>query len=212
VLSRAELERLAAVAIEHDLIVVSDEIHADLVFDDRAHVVFASLGPEIAERTVTLTSASKPFNIPGVRAAVAHFGSAELKSRFNAIHPPHVRGGAGLLGIYATIAAWRWAQPWLDEVVAHCQANRDFTVRALRERIPEIRLFPPEATYLAWLDCSALELEGTPVDHFLRRARVALSPGHEFGAAWSDHARLNFATSRPILTEILDRMAKSLGR
>jgi cystathionine beta-lyase len=212
VLPRADLERLARLAIERDLVVVSDEIHADLVFEDRAHVVFASLGPEVAERTVTLTSASKPFNIPGVRAAVAHFGSAELHRRFNAIHPPHVRGGPGLFGIYATIAAWRWAQPWLDEVVAYCQSNRDFTARALQDRIPEIRFFPPEATYLAWLDCSALELAETPAEHFLRQAHVALSPGHQFGAAWRDHARLNFATSRPILTEILDRMAKSLGR
>jgi cystathionine beta-lyase len=212
VLSRAELERLAGLAIEHDLLVVSDEIHADLLYDDRRHIPFAALGPEIAERTVTLTSASKPFNIPGVRSAVAHFGSAELQRRFNAIHSRRVRGGPGLFGIHATIAAWRWGQPWLDEVMAYLEANRDFTEKALRERIPEIRFFRPESTYLAWLDCSGLELEVSPADHFLDRGRVALSPGRNFGEAWADHVRLNFATSRPILAEILDRMAKSLGR
>lgn len=212
VLPRADLDRLAALAVERDLVVLSDEIHADLIYEGRSHIPFASLGPEVAERTVTLTSASKPFNIPGVRAAVVHFGSEVLHRRFNEIHPPHVRGGPGLLGIYATIAAWRFGQPWLDEVVAYCQANRDFTDRALRERIPEIRFFAPEATYLAWLDCGALDLESTPAEHFLQSGRVALSPGHHFGAAWKDHARLNFATSRSILTEIIDRMAKSLGR
>jgi cystathionine beta-lyase len=212
VMLRDDLEQIAALVLEHDLIVISDEIHADLLFDDRVHIPFATLGPEISVRTVTLTSASKAFNIPGLRCAVAHFGSAELQQRFNQRHPPHVRGGIGLLGIYASIAAWRWGQPWLDEIVPYLQANRDYAQRAFEERIPEIRFYPPEATYLAWLDCSALDLEGSPAGHFMKHGRVALSGGRRFGAAWDQHVRLNFATSRPILTEMIDRMAKALDR
>jgi cystathionine beta-lyase len=212
VMLRDELERIAGLVLEHDLIVVSDEIHADLLFDDRVHIPFATLGPEIEMRTVTLTSPSKAFNIPGLRSAVAHFGSADLQQRFNRLHPPHVRGGIGLHGIYASIAAWRWGQPWLDEVVPYLQANRDYAERAFAERIPEIRFYPPEATYLAWLDCSALDIEGSPVGYFMKHGRVALSSGRRFGAAWDRHVRLNFATSRPILTELIDRMAKALGR
>ena len=176
------------------------------------HIPFATLGPEIEKRTVTLTSTSKAFNIPGLRFAIAHFGSADLQRRFNEKHPPRVRGGIGLLGIYASIAAWRWGQPWLDEVVPYLQANRDFAKQALDERIPEIRFYPPESTYLAWLDCGDLGIEGSPAGHFMRQGRVALAGGRRFGERWDQHVRLNFATSRPILTEIIDRMAKALGR
>jgi cystathionine beta-lyase len=212
VMLRADLERIAAHALAHDLIVISDEIHADLLYDDHVHIPFASLGPEIEKRTVTLTSASKPFNIPGLRCAVAHFGSDDLQQRFNRLHPPRFRGGIGLLGVYATIAAWRWGQPWLDEIVPYLQANRDYAFQLLEERIPEIRFYPPESTYLAWLDCSALELKGSPVNHFMKHGRVALSAGARFGSGWNEYVRLNFATSRPILTEVIDRMAKALGR
>ncbi len=212
VMRREELDRIAALAIEHDLTVISDEIHADLLYDGRVHIPFASLGPEIEERTVTLTSASKAFNIPGLRCAIAHFGSTDLHERFNQLHPAHIRGGIGLLGIYASIAAWRWGQPWLDEVIAYLQANRDYALQAFQERIPEIGFYPPESTYLAWLDCSALDLEGSPAAHFMKHGQVALSGGRRFGDAWDQYVRLNFATSRPILTDVIDRMAKALGR
>jgi cystathionine beta-lyase len=212
VMLREDLEPIAALALEHDLIVISDEIHADLLYDNRVHIPFASLGPEIAKRTVTLTSASKAFNIPGLRCAIAHFGTADLHQRFNQLYPPHIRGGIGLLGIYASVAAWRWGQPWLDEVVPYLQANRDYALQAFKERIPEIEFYSPEATYLAWLDCGALDIEGSPASHFMKHGRVALSGGRRFGAAWDRHVRVNFATSRSILAEIVDRMAKALGR
>ena len=207
-----ELERLAELVVAHDLVVVSDEIHGDLLFDERRHRPLASLGPEIARRTITLTSASKAFNIPGLRCAVAHFGDRALQKRFNTVVPRHVRGGIGLHGLYATMAAWRWSQPWLDEVKPYLQANRDFARAALAERIPEIGFFAPEATFLGWLDCRRLELDGSPAAHFMRQGQVALSDGRLFGPGWEGFARLNFATSRPILTEVIERMAKALGR
>lgn len=222
VLTRSELERIAALAIEHDLIVVSDEIHADLLFDGRVHIPLASLGPEIAERTVTLNSASKSFNIPGLRCAIAHFGSATLQRRFNTVVPRHIRGGLGLHGLYTSIAAWRFGGPWLDEVVPYLEANRDFAKQALAERIPEIRFHTPEATYLAWLDCREVKAinsargnsrtAASPAAHFLRHGQVALSDGALFGDSWDGYVRLNFATSRPILTEVIDRMAKAVMR
>ena len=212
VYTRAELERLAAIAVEHDLIVVTDEIHGDLLFDGREHIPLATVGPEIAARTITLTSASKAFNIPGLRTAIAHFGSEDLQKRFNTVLPRHVRGGLGLYGLYATMAAWRWAQPWLDEVLPYLEANREFAQATLAERIPEIRFLRPESTYLAWLDCRALDLTGAPAMHFMRNGRVALTDGRLFGPGWEGFARLNFATSRPILSDVIDRMAKSLGR
>ncbi len=212
VFTREELEAIAALVLKHDLVVVSDEIHNDLLFDGRRHIPFASLSDEIAKRTITLTSASKAFNIPGLRCAVAHFGDPALQERFNTVVHRHIRGGIGLIGIYATMAAWKWGQPWLDEVLPYLQANRDFAEKALHERIPEIRFVRPEATYLAWLDCRALELAQRPAPHLLQHGRVALSDGRNFGPGWDHFARLNFATSRSILTEVIDRIAKGFGR
>jgi cystathionine beta-lyase len=212
VFSRSELEALAERVIAHDLVVVSDEIHAELVFDGRRHIPFATLSPEIAARTVTLTSPSKAFNMPGLRCAIAHFGDPELQRRFAHALPRHIRGGIGLLGIHTSIAAWRWAQPWLDEVLPYLAANRDFARARLAERLPEIRFFTPEGSYLAWLDCAGLEIDASPVAHFLRHGRVALSDGRAFGEGWERYARLNLATSRVILGEAIERMAKAMGR
>jgi cystathionine beta-lyase len=208
---RDELERLAEIVCRRDLIVVSDEIHGDLVFDGRRHIPFASLSPEVASRTVTLTSATKAFNIPGLRCAMAHFGSIELQRQFNKV-PRAIRGGIGLMGIYATIAAWRDSQGWLDQVVPYLAANRDYVGDFLATRLPEIRIHPAEATYLAWLDCSALAIEGSPAAHFMQHEKVLLSDGRAFGGDFRQFARLNFATSRAILSEALERVEKAVTR
>ena len=206
VFNRGELERIAEFVLERDLVVVADEIHADLVYDGATHIPFASLSPEVEAHTVTLNSASKSFNIAGLRCAVAHFGSRELRNRFDAHASRHTRGGLGMLGLYATTAAWREGQPWLDEVVDHLQANRDYLMGELATRFPEIKCQRPQGTYLAWLDCRDLGWQESPATRFLERGKVALSEGRNFGENFGDWARLNFATSRELLAEILDRM------
>ncbi len=209
--TRDELERLAEIAIEHDLIVLADEIHGDLLYDGREHLPFATLGPEVAERTITLTSATKAFNIAGLRCAVAVMGSDKLKTRFNSLHR-NIRGGLNAPGMGASRVAWTECDAWLEQVVAYLQANRDFLSGFLRDHLPGVRHFTPEATYLAWLDCRELALEPSPENWFEERARVGLSAGPTFGEAGRGFVRVNFATSRAILTEILERMAKSLPR
>ena len=123
VFTREELEAVADVALRHDLVVISDEIHQDLVWKGHRHVPFASLGPEVEARTLTLTAASKAVNIAGLRCAVAIFGSDALKRRFCTL-PRHLRGGIGLLGIEALRAAWRHSGPWLEQVRAYLEENR----------------------------------------------------------------------------------------
>jgi cystathionine beta-lyase len=209
--TRAELERLAELALERDWLVISDEIACDLVYPPAAHVPFASLGPEIARRTIALTSATKGFNIAGLRCGVAWFGSESLQKTFNRI-PRHIRGGLGSLGLVATEIAWTRCQPWLDALLTYLEGNRDRVASFLRERMPEVGMCVPESTYLAWLDCRALDLPGDPQRFFLSKARVALSPGPRFGQGGAGFARLNFATSRAILDQILERMAGALGR
>ena len=211
VFTRAELEGIAAVAAEHDLVVVADEIHADLVYPGAVHVPFASLSEDAASRTVTMTSATKSFNIAGTRCAVAHFGG-ELRERFRRATPDHLLGRPGRFGVDATIAAWREGQPWLDEVLAYLDQNRLRVADWVAREAPEFGHHPPEGTYLAWLDCSRLGLDGTPPhEFFLYEARVALGNGVDFGPPGAACVRLNFATSAEILEQILDRMSEAIS-
>ncbi len=211
VLERAELEALAEVVLARDLIVVSDEIHAELTWAGHTHTPFAMLGEKVAARTITLTSATKAFNIAGLRCSVAHFGSAELLARFQSV-PEHQRGGVGSLAIAATLAAWQEGGEWQELVRAQLEENRRLLGSLLEAHLPGVRYLPPEATYLAWLDCRQLGIGADPWRHFLDRARVALSDGADFGPPGRGHVRLNFATSPAILTEIVERMGRSVGR
>lgn len=207
--TRAELERLADLACRYDFVIVSDEIHADLMLDNRAHIPIASLGEDVASRTVTLMSASKAFNIAGLCMAFAVFGSDALRTRFERMPPP-TRGGTNTLSVAAVRAAWGESQPWLDAALDYLRGNRDHVAAFVRERWPDIVYFPPEATYLAWLDCRTLALPHSPHAFFLKHARVAVSDGATFGAPGEGYARLNFATSRALLDTLLARMDAAL--
>ena len=207
--SRAELDAVADFAIRHDLIVVSDEIHADIVYPGNTHIPLASLHPEIAARTITITSATKSFNIPALRCAVMHFGAPALKERFASRIPTRLLGSPSVTGVDATVAAWDDGQPWLDEILAQLRANRDWLARVIADELPDVTMRVPEATYLAWLDCSALDLPVSAGQFFLDHARVGLNFGETFGAQYAGFARLNFATPAPILREIVARMVEA---
>lgn len=206
VFSRDELLALGQFVIAHDLIVISDEIHSDLIYPGHQHIPLASLGPDIAARTVTINSATKSFNIPGLRCAVMAFGNEALRDRFHKRVPLRLTGQANIVGADATAAAWRECQPWLDAVMAHLLKARNRVVDVLGAEAPAIRLHAPEATYLAWLDCSKLGLSTPAFQFFLDKARIGFSAGETFDPDCPQFVRLNFATSMPILDEILDRI------
>jgi len=208
--TRDELVVMAEVAVEHDLIVVSDEIHADLVYPGRKHIPFASLGADVAARTITLTSATKGFNIPGLRCALMYFGSQELKERFHRRMPARLLGYPNVIGIDATIAAWRHGQPWLKQVMTILEANRKTLTAFMEKEMPGVKYRQPEATYLAWLDCRGLNISGSPFEFFLDKAKVGLMEGANFGEAGVGCVRLNFGTSPKILEQILARLAESV--
>ncbi|MFF7369967.1 MalY/PatB family protein [Streptomyces tricolor] len=205
VLRREELQALADLALRHGLLVVSDEIHSDLVHGPHRHIPFASLSAEAAARTVTLTSATKAFNVPGVRCAVAHAGAAEVREAL--AHPSHLYGEPNTFGVAATLAAWRDGDAWLAELKQVLARN----AALVREELPPgVRYRVPEATFLAWLDCRALRLDTDPHTFFLKKARVLLNDGRSFGTEGEGFVRLNFGTSRSILHDILRRMRTSL--
>ena len=210
VFDRQELEALAELALRHDLVVISDEIHAELTYGGRRFRPFATLSQEIAERTITLTSATKSFNLAGLPCAFAHFGSERLLQRVREL-PPHLLGHPGAFGIEATQAAWTDGDAWLEEVLLYLDENRRHLRRFLGDRLPEIDMVLPEATYLAWLDCRALDLPVKPSRFFFKRASLAFKCGEDFGQPGRGFVRLNFATSRQILDQILERMVSAVA-
>lgn len=208
VLTRQELEQIAAIAEEHDLTIVSDEIHADLTYPGNAHIPMETI---LAARTVTLTSATKSFNIPGARTAVVHFGNEALKARFDAAVPDFLLGRPGRFGLAATIAAWTHGEAWLGELMSYLARNRK-VVSEWASSHRGIGYREPEATFLAWFDCRDLRLPAPPYDFFLESAKVGLSDGRDFGPPGEGHVRLNFGTSTEMLEEILGRMSRALGQ
>lgn len=211
VYTRDELAFIAAACAANDTLIISDEIHCDLVFDGRPHVPTASLSPEIAKRTVTLMSASKTYNIPGLKTAFAIITDRSLRDAFNASRSGLV-DSVNLIGLEATLAAYRDAGPWREALLDYLQENRDHLGRELQRLVPDIRYHPPQASFLAWLDCSALGLKETPHAFFLREAKLGLYAGEVFGAGYENFVRLNFGCTRAILTEAVERMAAALSR
>jgi cystathionine beta-lyase len=212
VMERRELEAIAAIAVERQLVVVADEVHADLIYSGGQHIPFASLSADVAARTVTITSATKAYNIPGLRCGVMHFGSEALREQFRKAAPDRMLGIVSQFGIEATIVAWRDCAGWLAEALAVLERNRSRLVNWVAHDVRGVRWYPPEATYLAWLDChAALGADVQPQQYFLDRARVALSDGAPFGKAGMRHVRLNFGTSPEILEQVLARLAGALA-
>ncbi|MEY2975267.1 MAG: hypothetical protein RIR49_1687 [Actinomycetota bacterium] len=205
VFDRDELTRLAALAGEHDLVVISDEIHSDLVHAPATHIPFASISPEAQARTITVTSASKAFNLAGLRWAVMHVGVERFDSELRS-YPDHWFGEANVLGVEAAVGAWTDGDEWLGAVMTVLDENRHRLVDLLAEHLPDVRYEPPMATYLGWLDCSALGGGDAPHEIFRKRG-VEVSPGLQFGEIGAGHVRLNFATSPAILERIVRTMA-----
>jgi cysteine-S-conjugate beta-lyase len=210
VFSAADLGRVASLAERYGVIVLSDEIHASLTLPGAHHTPFVSLGGAAAEHGVTLASASKAFNIAGLKGAVAVAGSASGQ-RLLARLPASCQYGAGLFGVLASLAAWSAGGEWLDALVAQLDHARTEFGRLLRERLPEAGYVPPEASYLAWVDCARLGLGPEPAEVFLNRGRVALGRGLDFGPPGDGYVRVTIGTSSALLADIADRMAAAVG-
>lgn len=202
---RQELEALAERALRHDLTIISDEIHADLTHAPHRHTAFGSLAPEVLERTLTVTSATKAFNLAGLPCSFTAAGSTRLRDAFRSL-PDHLLAHPGALDIAATQTAWQEGDTWLEEVLAVLETNRRRLHDRLRAELPQVRSFLPEATYLAWIDCNELHFEDRASKAFYKEGGLALHCGHDFGPPGSGCVRLNFATATSILDEMIDRL------
>jgi cysteine-S-conjugate beta-lyase len=208
--SRDELDAVAALAERYGVSVIADEVHAPLTMPGRVHVPYLTVSEAAAGRGLAIVSASKAWNIPGLKCALIVTGSARMHEALGEALPAHLPYHAGHLGVLATIAAFQHGGEWLDALVAHLDRNRLLLGTLLEAKLPAVGYVPPEAGYLAWLDCRALGLGDDPAAVFLERGEVALSPGPTFGAQGKGFARLNFGTSSALLDEAVDRMAASL--
>ena len=206
VFTRTELEALAAFCERHDLVLVSDEIHCDLVFDPAvSHTVTATLHKKIAERTVTLMAPSKTYNLPGLACAYSIIESPALRQQFRQA----LRGiitEVNCFGYAGCTAAYRHGEPWRQALLAYLRENYRIVFDFVRDSLPGVRLRPMEATYLAWLDVRELRLEA-PAAHFEAHG-VGLSDGGAFDGA--GYLRLNFGCPRDRLLECLDRMGRAV--
>ena len=212
VFTREELAGMAGICLEHDIPIIADEIHCDLLFTGQRHVPVASLAPEIERRTITLMAPSKTFNLAGLKVSVAVIPDASLRERFMVARGDYVQAQVNILGYAGALAAYRDGQEWLDELMRYLEGNRDFVVDYVRRHLPGVSMVVPEGTYLAWLDCrSAGPAAADPFTFFLERAKVALNDGALFGAGGQGFVRLNFGTPRALLTEGLERMRRALG-
>ena len=214
VFSRDELQRMAEICLQNDTIIVSDEIHSELMLGDSKHIPLAVLSDEIADNTITLLAPSKTFNTAGLFSAFAIIPNAGLREKFKKANE-QITGHVSSLGIIASEAAFSGAcDDWLAELLVYLRNNRDFVVDYLTENVPETRFTIPDATYLQWIDFGAYERSGrisdVPYKFFLENAKVALNDGSVFGDGCENFVRLNFASPRSMVAEALDRMRDSI--
>ncbi len=208
--TQPELSRMANLCLKRGVNIISDEIHCDLVYPGAQHLPIAALSPEIGARTITLMAPSKTFNIPTLGFSLAIIENRDLRKAFRRAMGdmvPHV----GALAYAGALAAYTEGEPWLDACITYLAANRDFLVHYVAEHLPGIRMWSPEATYLAWLDCRQANLPEDPYNFFLKHARVALNDGATFGEGGAGFVRLNFGCPRATLEQALERMRAALA-
>ncbi len=205
------LATVAELARRHGVVVISDEVWTPLPLGGRSVPSYLSLGEELTGPDVALVSASKAFNLAGLKCAQVVAGSAELADRLRATIPVEVTYAAGQLGVIASVAAYREGDAWLDATLARITDNAALLGDLLRAQLPEVRYTAPQATYLAWLDCRDLGLGDDPAAAFLEHGRVALNPGPDFGAPGRGFVRLNLATTPDVIEEAVERMSRAVA-
>ncbi len=210
VFTGAEIAALTDVVDRHGGRVFADEIHAPLIYPGQRHLPYAASSPTAAAHTLTATSASKAWNLPGLKCAQVIVSSDADRKTWDAMgfFASH---GAANPGVAANTAAYQHGEAWLADALAYLDDSRRLLAELLGRHLPQVRYRPPDGTYLAWLDCTAMDLPASPGELVNERAKVTVIDGPAFGDGGPGAFRLNFATPQPILTEIVERIAAALG-
>jgi len=207
--SRAELERMGEICLRNDVIVISDEIHADFVLGEEKQIVFSSLSPDFARNTVLCTAPSKTFNIAGLQVSNLFIENPDIRAAFQKELARVGYSQLNVMGLVACQAAYAGGEPWLEALLDYLRGNVDLVRRRLAGT--RVKMTEPEATYLLWLDFSAIGLSDQELDDFLaQKARVWLSSGPVFGPGGEGFQRMNIACPRAVISEALDRLEQAL--
>jgi cystathionine beta-lyase len=210
--TKEEIERLGRICVRKDLMVISDEIHGDLVFNGHKHVPAASVSPELAERTITCVAPSKTFNVAGLSTSVIIASNPKLLGLFDTQAEKAGLTFGNTFGIVALEAAYTHGAEWLDQLLPYLEANMDLAAAFFETRVPKIRFLKPEGTYLALLDCRDLGMDQEALDDFfLRKAGVLFDEGTIFGKELRGFERMNLACPRPVLKQALERIEKAVN-
>lgn len=209
--TREELERMGEIALRHGAVMISDEIHCELILNGNKHTPFASISPEFEPNSVTCYAPSKTFNLAGLHCSVAIVPDEDMRKRFNDARAG-IMGTPDLFAVYAMEAAFKHGDEWLEQVLAYIEDNLRYTLEYFRERIPKIKPNNPEGTYLIWLDCRGLGMDPKELRKFFNeKAKVGLNDGVSFGPGGEGFQRMNIACPRSILQEGLRRIEEAVN-
>jgi len=209
--TKEELIELGEICAQNDIIIVSDEIHSDIVYKNHKHIPIASLSEELAKITISCISPSKSFSLAGLASSAIIIPDKKKRSLFNnALEISHI-GGGNIFGNIAIEEAYKNGETYLDELILYLEENLNYCIDFFSKEIPQIKPIRPEGTYLVWLDCSKLGLKGKDLmEFFTDKARVGVNPGSNFSIKYSDFVRLNIGCTRKTLTEGLERIKKAV--
>jgi cysteine-S-conjugate beta-lyase len=205
-----EMTQLTDVVDRHGGRVFADEVHAPLVYPGQWHFPYASTSDTAAAHTLTATSASKAWNLPGLKCAQLILSNEPDRQQWEGMGQFSSRGASNA-GVVANTAAFRYGEAWLGEALAYLDESRKLLADLLGRHLPQVRYRPPDGTYLAWLDCTAMDLDGSPGELITERGHVTVVDGPAFGDGGAGSFRFNFATPQPVIAEMIERIASVLS-
>ncbi|WP_312468981.1 MalY/PatB family protein [Neobacillus sp.] len=209
--TKDELLKIGALCLEYNCLILSDEIHSDIIYKNFQHQPIASLSDELSERVITLIAPSKTFNLAGLQASAVIIKNEKLRSQFNETLKRQGFFTINTFGIIGMEAAYREGEAWLEDLIDYLQENKEFAFTYLREHLPEINCIEPEGTYLLWLDCRKLGLSDKELHNSLiQKGKLALEPGTKYGPGGEGFLRMNIACPKADLLEGLERLKKAL--
>jgi len=211
VFTKEELIKVGEIAIKNGAVVISDEIHSEIIYKGHKHIPFASISEEFANNSITCISASKTFNLAGLETSIIIIPNEKIRAKFLEAKG-RIFSTPNAFGLVATEAAFRYGEEWLSQLLEYLEDNLNFLMEYVERRIPEVKVIRPEGTYLAWLDFRALGMDEYTLSDFLRKkSKVGLDDGYVFGKSGRGFARLNFACPRATLEEGLRRIEKAVS-
>ena len=211
--SKEELEKLAAICLKYQVLMISDEIHADLTLPSYKHISLASLSEEIAMNTVTFSSASKTFNMAGLASAYAIIPNPQVRQKFLDKTVGYMLTDGNIFAFQTTVAAYEQGEEWLNQLLAYVQGNIDFLIQYIDEHLPKVKYLVPQASYLVFLDFRALGLSQKELVAFCtNQAHLALVDGSVFGKEGTGFMRINLASPRSVIKKALDQLKEAFSK